>query len=705
MGLGERATGRDVGQDTSGADSLGALLDACERMEALAEAPAQVKRSNSLDAEDGAVALREVGAPEHQLVASDGFALVPLPKPMAAPDALHTTFSGQGASNIESGPAGAGRTSPSSADQAQVRSDPMERSLFTPDPSPNTRRRDSFWRVPQSCDTLPLDYLDESKEGLPPEVSDAIRLCRTQELNVRSVLALVRHRALLNFQPRPWMIAEPERGAKPPARLFAEVTSTHRRKHSRDRKCDEWRNNGGKKGVVCQVVPAELLRESDPKLTVARRQGKIRREGLPDLRYQQFNVSSDERPLAKSGPIILYHVLPDKRPWAGCPQRRPAANQAKASRWQKAQKAQPLKRQRCSGEQAQLPAVVTFPLMRCDDDDFDKRTTKAPLWSTPPLSPPPSSSTTVGSKDDGTINPPVDADSQRSSTPTSSETDSESSNSTANASPKEDKTDRALSESSPDERPTATSPSRESSQDDAPGTENTSNSSSNGNSNSKDVKLSQLLGKRKPSQPLTEVEQNAVHRAVRSLHVYLVTQNGQCQQVILDQNHAGEGTTCRMTQQQQHSLAQLRHSEQERQAQHFQQQQQMQQMQQRFPHVHHHHFQQQEQLQQQQQMQMQQQQQMQQKQMQQQQEYQQMQQLQLVVQQVQQQVQQPQQLGQPVLQQMQNQQQLQELQQQLELLLRRQHQQQQGQAQGQQGQGQQGQQTQRRVSHDCLAAV
>ena len=93
---------------------------------------------------------------------------------------------------------------------------------------------------------------------------------------------------------------------------IADPLQTDRRKHSRDQKCDEWRNNGGKKGVVCQAVPAELLLADEPKLTVARRQGKIRREGLPELRYQQFNVSSDERPLAKSGPIILYHVLPNR---------------------------------------------------------------------------------------------------------------------------------------------------------------------------------------------------------------------------------------------------------------------------------------------------------------------------------------------------------------------------------------------------------
>jgi hypothetical protein len=108
---------------------------------------------------------------------------------------------------------------------------------------------------------------------MPTDVVEAIRKSRRGELDVRSVLALVRHRAALDFHPRPWIIGDAYDGKseREPPRLFAEVTSTHRRKHSRDQKCDEWRNNGGKKGVVCQPVPKELLLEGESRLTVARR--------------------------------------------------------------------------------------------------------------------------------------------------------------------------------------------------------------------------------------------------------------------------------------------------------------------------------------------------------------------------------------------------------------------------------------------------
>ena len=63
---------------------------------------------------------------------------------------------------------------------------------------------------------------------------------------------------------------------------------------------DRWVNAGGKRAVVI----AKSMQEGVPSLQ--RRNGKILRPDLPELRYHQFNLGSGSR---TAGTITVYHIF------------------------------------------------------------------------------------------------------------------------------------------------------------------------------------------------------------------------------------------------------------------------------------------------------------------------------------------------------------------------------------------------------------
>ena len=73
---------------------------------------------------------------------------------------------------------------------------------------------------------------------------------------------------------------------------------------------DSW-SSGGNSGLVCLRVPKHLLLAGECQLFVARRRGKLRREGnAKSAHYHQFNVSTEENPGPLSGSVTIWHILP-----------------------------------------------------------------------------------------------------------------------------------------------------------------------------------------------------------------------------------------------------------------------------------------------------------------------------------------------------------------------------------------------------------
>lgn len=70
------------------------------------------------------------------------------------------------------------------------------------------------------------------------------------------------------------------------------------------RPADRWKNLGGKRSKVVMRIPGE------PSLAIIRRKGKILREGLQTLRYDQFCLgrTSEEGLVEELGADVLYHV-------------------------------------------------------------------------------------------------------------------------------------------------------------------------------------------------------------------------------------------------------------------------------------------------------------------------------------------------------------------------------------------------------------
>ena len=100
----------------------------------------------------------------------------------------------------------------------------------------------------------------------------------------------------------------------PELRLFAELTSMPRRKSTVPKsttKADEWRNSGGKNACVCFEVQPELIFDGEGDgLFLARRTGKLKRDGEVDLTYHQFNIDRTARPGSRGGQVTIYHILP-----------------------------------------------------------------------------------------------------------------------------------------------------------------------------------------------------------------------------------------------------------------------------------------------------------------------------------------------------------------------------------------------------------
>jgi hypothetical protein len=100
----------------------------------------------------------------------------------------------------------------------------------------------------------------------------------------------------------------------PELRLFAELTSMPRRKSTVPKsttKADEWRNSGGKNACVCFEVQPELIFDGEGDgLFLARRIGKLKRDGEVDLTYHQFNIDRTARPGSRGGQVTIYHILP-----------------------------------------------------------------------------------------------------------------------------------------------------------------------------------------------------------------------------------------------------------------------------------------------------------------------------------------------------------------------------------------------------------
>jgi hypothetical protein len=121
-----------------------------------------------------------------------------------------------------------------------------------------------------------------------------------------------RHHEHPNLQPRPTRLPSI---MPPELRFFAERTTMPRRGarvfNSSTTLADEWRNSGGKNACVCFEVQPELIFDGQGGgLFLARRTGKIRRDGAVDLTYHQFNIDRSTRPGSRSGKVTIYHILP-----------------------------------------------------------------------------------------------------------------------------------------------------------------------------------------------------------------------------------------------------------------------------------------------------------------------------------------------------------------------------------------------------------